>query len=310
MRKFLVFAALAGLVVVGAQAFLDQPARAASRRPLTPAEAQRLHSFAADFDTAQWQVAALDAVGVSTKLDQRQLDYYRTRGADESFVLRYLAEYGITPEESAALEAVGVKMALADPTTMDVFHWAALADQVVTGEVAEVRGNLAGPYHTYVDLDVDRHLKDAGGDRLGRVTGTLLRSGPRLHAAGGDVHVMDAMDEPNLKPGERVVLFLSRVPLSLISHLSSTLANNGGSLPAGFAQEYGSLGDLVGALDAPPAEPEIVLAYKIVQDKAVLKARAYRMPGPYDVIDLAQLTSRVERIAEVQQAVRAADGAR
>ncbi len=309
MKKYLVFAAVAGLVFVGAQAFLEQPARAASRRPLAPAEVQRLHSFAADFATARWQVAALDAVGVSTKLDQRQLDYYRARGADETFVLRYLAEYGVTPEESKALEAVGVRMALSDPTTMDVFHWAALAEQVVTGEVTEVRGNPAGPYHSYVDLDVERHLKDASGDRLGRVTGPRLRSGPRLHAAGGDVHLMDAMDEPNLKPGERVVLFLSRVPLGLTVHLASTLANTGGGLPAGFAAEYGAMGELLGVLD-DPAEPEIVLAYKIVGDQAVLKTRAYRVPGPYDVIDLAQLTSRVERIAAVQEAVHAAGRAR
>lgn len=309
MRKLLVLAALAGLVFVGAQAFLEQPARAATRRPLAPTEAQRLHSFAADSDTALWQVSALNAVGISTRLDQRQLDAYRALGTDEIFLLRYLAEYGVTPEESQALEAVGVEMALSDVTQMNVYHWAALADQVVTGEVVEVRGNPEGPYHTYVDLDVDRHLKDASGELPTRVTGTLLRTGPRVHAAGGDVHVMDAMDEPNLKPGERVVLFLSRVPLNLISNLASTLANGGGELPAGFAEEYGSLEENVALLDEP-RDSEIVLAYKVVQDKAVLKLRAYRTATDYDVVDLDQLTARVGRIAAAQEAVRAAGGAR
>jgi len=309
MRRFLVFATLAGLVFIGAQAFLEQPVRAASRRPLAPAEAQRLQSFAADSDTAQWLVSALDAVGVSSRLDQSQLDQFRALGTDEVFLLRYLAEYGITPEESQALESVGVEMALSDPTAMDVFQWAALADEVVVGEVAEVRGNPDGPYHTYVDLDVFDHLKDAGGERPDRVTGTLLRSGPRAHAVGGDVHVVDAMDEPDLKPGERVVLFLSRVPLNLISHLASTLANSGGELPAGFAEEYGSLQEQLALLDAPQ-DSEVVLAYKVVQDKAVLKVRAYRVAGPYDVIDLDQLTARIDRIAAVQEAVRAAADAR
>lgn len=309
MRRFLIFAAIASLVLVGALAFLDQPVRAASRRPLAPVEAQRLHSFAADSDSAQWLVSALDAVGISTRLDPSQLDEFRSLGTDEIFLLRYLAEYGITPQESRALESVGVQMTLSDRTTMNAFHWAALADEVVVGEVAEVHGNPDGPYHTYVDLNVFRHLKDTSGERPGRMTGTLLRTGPRKHAAGGDVHVVDAMDEPNLKSGEHVVLFLSRVPLNLISHLASTLANASGELPRGFAEEYGSLREQLALLDAPQ-DPEIVLAYKIVQDKAVLKVRAYRAAGPYDVVDLDQLTTRIERIAAVQEAVRAATGAR
>lgn len=293
--------AFAGVAFASANAFLQPtPPRAASRRPLDPAEVQRMRTFSPD--TADWKARALDSVGVSSRLNRKQLDWFRERGAEETYLLRYLAEYGVTPEESEALEAEGVQMALPNPTQMHVFHWAALADQVVLGRVEELRGNPPGPYHTYVDLGVERHLKAAGGRRPERVTGVLLRTGPRYHAAGADTHQVEAYDEPDLKPGERVVLFLSSRPLNLVSHLASNLANHGGALPGAFEREYGTLGDLVRVLESPQ-ELEVVLAYKVVRDKAVLKARALRAPGPYDVIDLSELTARIERIAAAQERV-------
>lgn len=292
---------LVGAAVASANAFLNPtPPRAASRRPLDPGEVQRLRDSGPE--TAGWRAQALEAVGVSSKLNRQQLDWFRQRGAEETYLLRYLAEYGVTPEESEALEAEGVQMALPDPTQMHAFHWAALADQVVLGQIQEVRGNPPGPYHTYIDFNVERHLKDSAGRRTERVTGVLLRSGPRYHAAGADTHEVEAYDEPELKPGERVVAFLSRRPLNLVSHLASTLANSGGRLPDTFEREYGTLGDLVRVLEAPK-ELEVVLAYKIVRDKAVLKSRALRAPGPYDVIDLSELTTRIERIAAAQERV-------
>jgi hypothetical protein len=303
MKKVLVCAVVAGLALIGGQAFLTQPPRASLRRPLAAAEVQRLR--AASPNAGEWKVRALEAVGVSSKLDSRQLDYFRRLGTEETYLLRYLAEYGVTPEESEALAAEGVQMALSDPSQMDVFHWAALADTVVAGEVEDVRGNPAGPYHTYVDVRVERRLKQRSGAPLDGVTGALLRTGPRLHAEGGDVHHAEAMDEPNLKSGEKVVVFLSREPISLVSQLATALANHGGTLPERFESEFGSHRDLVRALDTP-IDLEVVLAYKIVGDQAVIKAPAYRVPTPYDVIDLATLTSRIERIAAAQERARPA----
>jgi hypothetical protein len=300
MRKLLIVVAVAGLAVVGAGAFLQQTPRAVNRRSLMPAEVERLR--ASSRRTGDWNARFFDSVGVSTKLRPDQLDYYRARGTNEFFLLRYLASQGITPEQSEALAAEGVNMALADPTQMTAYHWAALSDVVVAGEVAEVSGNPKGPYHTKVDLQAQRYLKDATGERADRVSGALLRTGPRRHATGEQ----DAMDEPDLKPGERVVLFLSREPFNLTALVGSTLANVG-SLPASFEQDYGTMRDLVRKLDKP-TDLEVLMAYKIVHDKAVLKCRAYRIASPSDVIDLGELAARVERVAAAQE--RAAAGRR
>ncbi len=300
MRKLLVFPAVAGLVVVGAGAFLQQTPRAVSRRPLMPGEVERLRASSPRI--GEWHARFFDGVGVSSKLAPDQLDYYRARGTNEFFLLRFLAAQGITPEQHEALAGEGVEMALADPLRMTAFHWAALSDLVVAGEVEHVRGSVAGPYHTTVDLRVERHLKDATGERADQVSGVLLRTGPRRHATGE----VDAMDEPDLKPGERVVLFLSREPFNLTALVGSTLANLG-SLPAHFERDYGTMRELVRKLDRP-TELEILTAYKIVQDKAVLKCRAYRIPSSSDVIDLGELASRVERVAAAQE--RAGGGRR
>lgn len=299
--KGLCYAALIATLAVGAYGFLQQPSQAANRRPLDSAEMERLR--ASNAATADWRIRALDSVGVSKKLNPQQLQYFRDRGAEETYLLRYLAEFGITPEEAESLDREGVQMVLADPTKIDVFHWAALADKVVVGTVDEVRGNPGGPYHTEVDLLVDRHVKNASGLHNDLVTGVLLHTGPRAHPEAGHLHHVDAPEEPNLKEGERVVVFLSRTPINLVTMLASNLANEG-RLPDMVERQYGDLGRLTKVLESPN-ELEVVLAYKIVGDTAVLKGSAYRVPSPHDVIDLSELISRIERIAAAQAQARA-----
>jgi hypothetical protein len=294
MKHPLLLIVLAVAVFIGTVALVQPPPRPSTRRQLSPNEVARVKSARG---YGEWNAKFFQHVGVSKKLNDRQLEHFRGRGTDELFLLRYLAEAGITPEESAALEPLGVQMALSDRMKMGVGHWAALSDLVVIGEVEAVRGNTSGPYRSSVDLRVTKYLKDRPGRAAPRVTGVLLRSGPRTH--NGHTHDYEAMEEPDIKRGEKVVLFLSSAPLNLVSHLGSVMANTDGDLPKSVTDVHGSRADLVRTLDNP-TDLEIVHAYKVVQDKAVFKARAYRVPTPDDVVDLASLTGRVQQIAAAQ----------
>lgn len=294
MKRPLFLIVVTVAVFIGTVALVQPPPRPSNRRPLSPDEVARVRSARGAGD---WNAKFLDRIGVSTKLNERQLGYFRQRGTDEMFLLRYLAEAGITPEESEALEPLGVRMALSDPTKMSLGHWAALSDVVVVGEVEAVRGNSTGPYRSSVDLRVTKSLKDRPGRGSTRVTGVLLRSGPRQH--GDHSHQYDAWDEPDLKPGERVVVFMSSAPMRLVGHIGAALTNYNGQLPKSVTDDHGSYAEIVRTLDNP-TELEIVKAYKIVQNKAVVKARAYRMPSPDDIIDLSALSERVQQIAAAQ----------
>lgn len=297
-KRVLFLTALALVAFIGSAALLQPPPRAATRRGLSPDEIQRVRAASPAF-AADWNEKFLQRVGVASKLNPQQLAYYRARGTDEMYLLRYLAEAGITPAESAELEPLGVRMALANPSEMGAGHWAALSNVVAIGEVEAVRANTVGPYRSSVDLRVTRYLKDDTNRRSARITGVLLLSGFRQH----DGHVHEELgvgDEPDILVGERVVLFLSRAPLRLVSHFGSTLANHDGGLPKAVVADHGSHADLVRALDNPQ-DLEILSAYKIVQDQAVMKLRAFREPTPDELIDLATLSTRVEQVAAAQE---------
>lgn len=275
---------------------LLQPTPDGLRRPLTASEIERIRELRPT--SWQWKVDSLQGVGISTKLSREQLDYFRQRGTNELFLLEYVAEFGITPTESSALLAEGVDLALRADTEMTVFHWAAFVDAVVAGTVVKTEGVLDGPYHTRVYLRPEMYLKDCLDlpRAPASVTASLLFTGPRIHRSRKDIHRVDAMDEPNLKSGEKVILFLSRVPLNLRALLAGATANRS---TASLDREFGTVADLHRFLRQPVAL-EILQAYKIVRDKAVIKNRAYRIERDDDVMDISLLTSKVGRIAAAQ----------
>lgn len=268
------------------------------RRALTAAEIQRIQELRPT--NWLWKVDSLQATGISPKLTQEQLDYFRQRGTNELFLLEYVAEFGITPEESGALLGEGVNMVLRADTEMTVFHWAAFADAVVAGTVVRTEGVLQGPYHTTVYLRPDTYFKNCLDlpSAPTTITGSLLFTGPRIHRSQDDIHRVEGLGEPNLKSGEKVLLFLSRVPLNLRALLASAAANRSVS---SLEREFGNAADLHRILHQP-VTLEILLAYKIVGDKAVIKNRAYRIERDDDVVDFSFLKNKVGRIAAAQSA--------
>lgn len=99
------------------------------------------------------------------------------------------------------------------------------------------------------------------------MSGKLLVTGPEVH--DGHVHHVDFMAEPKLLEGERVLLLLTRTPISLLRWLGRAAANNG---LVTFEQQHGPLTRVSAALNAPEGF-EILHAYKIVDQNAVTKVR-------------------------------------
>lgn len=272
------------------------------RRPLSPDEIARVRQWSASegLPNPDFTTNALRGVGVSTRLSAEQLQYYRSRRTDEAFLLAYIAEFGVTPAENEALMQAGVDMAIRRSTSdMGVLHWAALAHAVLIGEVADVKGNPAGPYHTFVTIRPIEYLKNCLQARPALVTAALLYTGPRRDRLGHE-HQSDAMDEPDLKEGEKVLFFLSRVPLSLRFMLSSWAGNGGGNLGETIP-DFGKTSDLLSLLQSS-ATLEILRAHKVVGDRAVLKDRSFRVARPDDIVDLQSFRRKLRAIAMAQAA--------
>ncbi len=287
------FVAVATALVVFPQQFPSPPAT--TRRALTLEEIERVTATHPELGTGRARV--LQAVGVAKKLTQRDLDYFRERGTNEVYLLRYIAEFGIRPEEAEALRAEGLEMALSEgtwPVQVGAFHWTAFSDVVVAGEIVRVEGNPEGPYHTTVHLKAYEYFKDCLNLGAPVISGQLLRSGPRFHK--GHIEYFDYPSDPNLKEGEKVVLFLGKAPLDLIALLGDALAAGNVSV---VERDFGKIPTLFGIIDHPVGL-EIYQAFKIVGDKAVKKIRTLHSPHETDVIDLGILKRKTRRIAAVQ----------
>ncbi|MGH9198682.1 MAG: hypothetical protein ACRD1T_23505, partial [Acidimicrobiia bacterium] len=97
MRPLIIIAPVVALTFVAAGVL--QEASVPARRDLTPQEENRLRSQ----PQGEWWIRALRGVKVFSRLSEQQLDYFRSRGAGELFLLRYIAEFGLTQAESEAL---------------------------------------------------------------------------------------------------------------------------------------------------------------------------------------------------------------
>lgn len=241
-------------------------------------------------------------IGVSARLSQEQLNYYRERGVSEVFLLGWIAEFGVTPEESDGLRASGVEMAVDSLTKLNVFHEAALADVVVTGKVTGKTGRPEGPYHSTFHVQVDKYLKNCPGLSLPVIDAKLLESGPRFHK--GHLVNVDVKWEPDLKKGENVVLLLTPVPLSLIARLHSSAGSAGSEGLLRLEPDFGKIPDLLAFIEDPtlidPEFLQVFTAYKIVRNKAVKKIRTLHAPSETNVIDLALLKAKIGQMEAVQ----------
>ena len=263
-----------------------------TRRGLTPKEEERIAAALGPEQARTWLM--VHNFGVAKKLTESQLDYYRARGANEVFLLNWIAEYGITPEENEALRTVGVDMAVGQVTDANAYHWAALTDVVALGEVVRVTGNPQGPYHSHYQIRVEQYLKDCTGANAPLIEGKILTTGPRLHEEHG--HRIERSSEPDLAEGERVIVFLSKVPLGVIELLHAPLDERVKPL---IEREYGPIGQLVAMTEAPSGH-EIVKAYKIVWGRAVEKIRTLHAPSDTEVVNLPEFKNRIKKIAAVQ----------
>ncbi len=205
LRGRLIQAALL-LIVCSMLAVSQQPLP--SRRPLTQEEVQRVLSNDGD----DYKVKLMQAQGYAGNLTKSQLATFRQRGIGEMDLMMYYDEFGITPEESDAIKRAGFNI---EARPFEIWHFAALSDVVCIGKVVQKKGNPQGPYHTYVDIEILEYLKNTPQSQDRILQTRILESGPR-YSLKEEVVQVDAQSEPNLKVGEKVLLFLTRKTFSLI----------------------------------------------------------------------------------------------
>lgn len=276
------------------------------RRPLKREEAQRVLNDRGE--VGQLLVNSLQAGGVAGNLTDQELETFRQRGVDEFNLFFYLDEFGITPPESDALKRVGVDLEfkfkpggqpLRRPPAIG--FWAALADVVCIGNVSQKRGTPEGPYHTYVDIEPIEYLKNLKGPQGPILQTRILHSGPRYDHEGKLVHT-DDRSEPDLRPGEKVIIFLTSKPWSLINLLAQAEATGFASNPL-FERQYAPA-QAIRALINVPGPYEVLAAWKIVGNKAVTKLRGYRIPNETDVISLSQARQMISNVVAAQRPFR------
>lgn len=274
--------------------FAQQPPT--GRSPLTQEEIQLLLTTSGT--TGPNLVREMQAKGKAGNLTQQQLATFRQRGVREVFILEYLDEFGVTPEESDALKRIGVN--LENPRFPAIGFWAALADVVCMGRVSQRRDNPEGPYHSYVDIESTEYLKNLSG-RQDRILRTRLLSGPR-YAPDGKLYDLPYPAEPALRSGEKVIVFLTSKPVKLRTLLSNAEAYGYASSP-NFESQYGTAQGIRSMLNQP-GPYEVLAAWKIVGNKAVTMLRGYRIPNETDVISLDDARRLISSVSSAQRPFR------
>lgn len=291
LRGRLIQAALL-LIVCSMLAVSQQPLP--SRRPLTQEEVQRVLSNDGD----DYKVKLMQAQGYAGNLTKSQLATFRQRGIGEMDLMMYYDEFGITPEESDAIKRAGFNI---EARPFEIWHFAALSDVVCIGKVVQKKGNPQGPYHTYVDIEILEYLKNTPQSQDRILQTRILESGPR-YSLKEEVVQVDAQSEPNLKVGEKVLLFLTRKTFSLILLLARAEANGHTSDPR-FQSEYGTTQKLRSLLNQP-GPYEILGTYKIVGSKAVSKLRTLHTPFKTEVVKLDEAKQAILKVATAQKPFR------
>lgn len=279
------------LIVCAIVAVSQQPLP--GRRGLTQEDSRRV--LATYGDTGPTAIKFMQAQGWAGNLTPSQLATFRQRGIKEMDLMMYYDEFGITPQESDAIKRAGFNI---ESRPFEIWHWAALADVVCIGKVTQKRGDVEGPYHTYVDIESIEYLKNRQGQQEKVLQTRLLHSGPR-RGHKEDVVKVDAQSEPSLHVGEKVLLFLTRKPFSLILLLAQAEAYGSGADP-NFQNQYGTTVKLRSLLNQP-GPYEILNAYKIVGSKAVSKLRALHVPLKTEIIGLDQAKQAISKVATAQK---------
>jgi hypothetical protein len=250
----------------------------------------------------------MEAVGVTSALTQEQTEKLMQRGWNEKVARLSFAQYGISPDVIDALKAEGVdfQQAAEEARNQEPSFWGkpeytaylvSAADAVVTGEVSKIRNNEEGPYHTEVFVKVDKSLKHELTGNTIQVN--LLFSGLRTNEKGERQRVRVSF-EPQFKEGERVLLFLSETPRQLRSIYTQAKGRaKGNARDERLVRDFGPP-DKVERKLKDETFYELHRAYKIVNDKAVLKSEALYATNTGHELDLA-------RTEEMAQRVRAAE---
>lgn len=291
LKRSLVQAVLL-LIVCAVFAASQQPLP--GRRPLTQEEVRRVLGNDGD----DYKVKLMQAQGWAGNLTQSQLATFRQRGIGEMDLMLYYDEFGITPEESDAIKRAGFNI---ESRPFEIWHWATLADVVCIGKVVEKKGEVEGPYHTYVNIEATEYLKNLPGRQEKLLQTRILHSGPRYNHKGQLVHV-DAQSEPALHVGEKVLIFLTRKPFSLILLLAQAEANGSGA-DSNFQNQYGTTQKLRSLLNQP-GPYEILDTYKIVGSKAVSKLRALHVSFKTEVISLDQAKQAISKVVTAQKQLK------
>lgn len=264
------------------------------RRSVTPEEVQRILANNGD----DYMVKLMKAQGYAGNLTKSQLAIFRQRGIGEMDLMMYYDEFGITPEESNAIKRAGFNIEI---RPFEIWHWTALSDVVCVGKVIQKKDNPQGPYHTYVDIEPIEYFKNTSEQQDRLLQTRILESGSRYGLKEELVQV-DAPSEPNLKVGEKVLIFLTRKAFSLTLLLARAEANGQTSDPR-FQSEYGAVQKLRSLLNQP-GPYEILSAYKIVGNKAVSKLRTLHTPFKTEVVKLDEAKQQVLKVVASQKPFR------
>jgi hypothetical protein len=165
----------------------------------------------------------------------------QSKGKHQSDIARSLDDFGLTPTILDSLNAVGanVPKALQEQYARDEMVKAVFSDLVVIGQVQEIvdmPGPDSQPFHSKVLVQVQSVLK--GNRDSKKIIEVLRQSGP-IDATTSVRYSTDV----NLRPGEKVLLFLVRPEKSsyLKTKFKQLFENSGKTFPeSNFWANYNS----------------------------------------------------------------------
>lgn len=283
-----------------------------ARRPLRSDELERLQKLWAGSSSADMVLEGAVMLGARGLLSRDDWLEFRRRGIDEDSIIRIFDSLGITPQEYDALKAIGVELRGGG---YGPGRSAAPADVVIVGKVNSLQFHAEGPYHTWVDVRVERVLKgkirEQEFHQPERIWVKQLYSGPRVGADGEVVFGVPDF-KPQFKVGERVLLFLIRHPGSLLYHYyvrsrqvaAQAQAYGRPELAEGYRREYGTRAKMEEEMARQDYFEEIG-SYRVRGGKAVIKFKALRNIDPAgESFRLSQAEKIIRRVAEIQARFR------
>lgn len=281
----------------GAQNQAAQPEIPWSRRPLRPDEKQYLAAEWSRAKDAAAELAVLDLIGARGRISREDWLEYRRREITESRIVQVFDYLGVRPAEHDELVAAGVNLSRSG---YDPGRSAASADVVVQGHVHGLQYVVEGPYHTWVDVRVEKVLKGRirpqEYHQPDRIWVKYLYIGPQRAPDG---QIVWAEGEPRYKAGESVLLFLSRHPGQLLYYYHTAAAGEAGNprvVRAGWPRQA-----IVAELRRQDYFEEGG-AYHVRGDRAWIKAGELLIKDPAgEAFRMSDAERIIRRVAEIQE---------